>query len=155
MLILRVNYHLGIRWLNKELFLRLNITADFSSESGIDEVLSTLSKTKYFQFFKPKSYGDDLEGICIILMCQNPALNLRKRIRFSRKEKKIYMDVMLNLDDYSRATLEWRLQNTITMILNEISENLKKYNLSSFDVESFMSDLKQLLLSALPHPKPL
>lgn len=79
---------------------RFNILADFCWESEVDKVLDRLSAIEYRRFFVEQYYGSSLEGITVVLMCQNPDLNLKQRIRFSKKEKKIYLDLMLDLNQF-------------------------------------------------------
>jgi hypothetical protein len=130
--------------------MRLFITADFVHESGINEVLDILDGTGYINHFESISYGDGLIGVCIVLMCQEQSLGLKKRIRFSRKEKTIYMDIMLNLDEYITATPYWRVQNTLNKILNEMPAIIRKYKVKEFNTEQFISDVTNWFTGQLP-----
>jgi hypothetical protein len=100
--------------------------------------------------FESISYGNGLTGVCIVLMCQDQSLGLKKRIRHSKKDKKIYMDIMLNLDEYITATPDWRVQNTINKILNEMPAIIRKYKIKEFDTEQFISDVTNWFTGHLP-----
>lgn len=60
---------------------RFNILADFYWEVHIDKVLDLLSDTGYRKYFSEQDYGTSLDGITVVLMCQDPNLNLKQRIR--------------------------------------------------------------------------
>src|SRR5205807_1477689 len=81
----------------------LRITGDVNAESGAAETVYEISGPTE-DYFAPRDYGTGLHGVVVVLMCRNPALNFKRRIRFVRKDKELYMDVMLDLKQMSQAT---------------------------------------------------
>ncbi|QIF04955.1 hypothetical protein [Roseimicrobium sp. ORNL1] len=92
--------------------------------------------------FAPKNYGEGLSEIVVVLMCQDSALNLKRRLRYSRKESKVYMDIMLDLPAMSAATPEARKQEVMQRLFDEVPEVLERYRIPDFDREVFVADLR-------------
>ena len=120
---------------------RFNILADFYWETHIDKVLSALSDTGYRKYFLEQDYGSFLEGVTVILMCQNPNLNLKRRIKLSKKEKKIYLDIMLDLNEFMGITQKEREKIIVEKLITEIPPIIIKYKLEGFNVSRFELDL--------------
>jgi len=51
------------------------------------------------QHFRPRDYGSGLPQLGVVLMCRDPHFNFKRRVRFSKKDQTLYMDVMLHLPD--------------------------------------------------------
>jgi len=124
---------------------RFNILADFYWESKVDKVLDRLSTIGYRRFFVEQYYGSSLEGITVVLMCQNPDLNLKQRIRFSKKEKKIYLDLMLDLNQFLLIDQRQKERVAAEKLIEEIPVIISKYKLNDFNLPKFESDLKKAL----------
>ena len=123
--------------------MRLFITCDSSWESKVDKVLNKLFDTGYNSFFENQNYGSSLNCIAIVLMCQNPRLNLKRRIRFVRKEKTVYFDIMLDLDQFISIDQKEREKVIVGKIISEIPPLVSKYKLEDFDLIKFEMDLKK------------
>ena len=119
--------------------MRVTITGDLNSESGISKVVLEISGCTS-KHFRPKVYGDGLVGICIVLMCRSAYLKFKRRIRMSKKEKKLYMDIMLDITQMIPLTHEMRRQIVIERISREVPEVLSKYDLADFDRGRFIDD---------------
>lgn len=128
---------------------RFNILADFYWESKIDKVLDTLSETGYRRFFSEQYYGSTLNGITVLLICQDPSLNLKQRIRLSKKEKTIYMDIMLDLNQFLKIEQKQREKIVVEKLINETPAIIRKYRLEDFDILKFESDLKKWMIKIL------
>lgn len=128
---------------------RFNILADFYWESKIDKVLDTLSETGYRRFFSEQYYGSTLNGITVLLICQDPSLNLKQRIRLSKKEKTIYMDIMLDLNQFLKIEQKEREKIVVEKLINETPAIIRKYRLEDFDILKFESDLKKWMIKIL------
>ena len=74
-------------------------------------------------------------------MCRNPDYKFKRRIRFSKKDETLYMDVMLHLPDMVPLTHEERCRVVIAKLEREISEILTKYSFKDFDQARFETDL--------------
>lgn len=124
--------------------MHVQITYDANSESGIRFVVEEMSGPTRKHFIS-REYGDGLKGIVIVLMCRNPDLNFKRRLRFSRKDKKLYLDVMLDLKQMIQATHQDRKQAVINHLTAEVSIALRKYSIPHFDEMLFVDELRSWL----------
>ncbi|MCH8622564.1 hypothetical protein [Undibacterium sp. TS12] len=123
--------------------MRLNILGDFDWESKIDQVLKAFSDDNYHAYFQERDYGIGLIGITIVLMCQDPALNLKRRIRLSKKEKKLYVDIMLDLPEMKSVDFIKKKMIISELLLKEIPEVISKYKIDDFDLQQFVEDFQE------------
>ena len=124
--------------------MHLQITSDANEESGVGSVIDEMSgPTK--KHFISKEYGKGLDGIVIVLMCRNPDLDFKQRIRFSKKEKMLYMDLMLDLAQMIQITDKERNQAVIDIIAAQAPEVIQKYSIPDFDAIRFVEDLRSWL----------
>lgn len=128
---------------------RFNILADFYWEVHIDKVLDLLSDTGYRRYFSEQDYGTSLDGITVVLMCQDPNLNLKQRIRLSKKEKKIYLDIMLDLPRFLDIAQKEREKIIVDKLIAEIPPIITKYKLEDFNLTKFETDLKNWMSKIL------
>lgn len=129
---------------------RFNILGDFFWESGIEKVLETFSDSGYRKFFQEKNYGSTLEGLTVLLMCQDSSLNLKRRIRLSKKERKLYIDILLDLPYFVNISHIERVHFILEKLLFEIPDTLRKYNLEDFDLQRFELDLRSWVETIKP-----
>ena len=122
--------------------MRLSILSDANWESGIEKTLSDLADRHLFEHFEVREYGSDLGGVTVIFMCRDLSYDFNRRIKLSRKESKIYMDIMLNSQEMSAATPEMRKREVAQRLYDEIPEVLSRYKIVSFDGERFVADLR-------------
>ena len=122
--------------------MRFNILGDFDWEARVDQVLDSLSKSGYRSYFEQRDYGPGLAGITVVLMCQAPELNLRRRVQLSKKEKKLYMDIMLDLAEMKRVDRSRRKTLVTERLIREVPEVLSKYKISDFDSARFIEDFR-------------
>ncbi len=132
--------------------MRFSISGDFDWESNIDKVLDAFSGNNYRSYFQERDYGTGLIGITIIFICQDPALNLKRRIRLSKKEKKLYVDMMLDLPQMKSADLVKKKMIMSELLLKEIPEIVSKYKIDDFDLQRFIEDFQQKFRITLPVP---
>lgn len=128
---------------------RFNILADFYWETQIDKVLDSLSNTGYRRFFLDQDYGTSLDGITVVLMCQDPNLNLKQRIRFSKKEKNLYLDIMLDLPHFLEILQKEREEIIVDKIITEVPQVIAKYKFKDFELVRFEKDLKKWMRKIL------
>jgi len=121
--------------------MHLRITDDSNAESRVGE-FTYESSGPTRQFFAPKDYGTGLLGVVVGLMCRDPKLNFKRRIRFDRKDRKLYMDVMLDLPQMVQATPELRRKIIAERLMEEIPPVVHKYSIRDFDEARFTEDLK-------------
>ncbi len=76
----------------------LFLTYDANQEAGLDFILTKWNEDKIEDFFAPMNYGSSLNDVSLFLICRNPDLNFKQRIRLSKKEKRLYIDLMFDLN---------------------------------------------------------
>lgn len=126
--------------------MHLRITGDANADSGILPIVLEISGSTR-KHFLAQEYGAGLNRIGVILMCRNPNLNFKRRIQFAKKEKTLFMDVMLDLN--KMRLLEHRARKKIILerLTEEIPAILRKYSFSDFEESRFVEDLKSWLKS--------
>lgn len=126
--------------------MRFGFTSDTNYEAKVDQVTGEFPQREIEDWLHFKNYGTDLVGIGIVLMCRNPEYNFKQRIRMDRKNKTLYIDLMLDYYYFiSDVTQEDRINVVANKIINELPPIIKKYKLKDFDTDLFMSDLKGFL----------
>jgi hypothetical protein len=93
--------------------MHFRITSDVNKESGVGEVVRELSGPTR-KHFVSRDYGSGLPFMGVVLMCRDPALDFKRRIRFAKKDRTLYMDVMLHLPDMISLPHEGRRRARIT-----------------------------------------
>lgn len=83
--------------------------------------------------------------IGVVCMCRDPGLDFKQRVRHSRKDRSLYMDVMLDYDRMTTLDCSVRLALVLQCLEREIRRTLGKYEFEDFDKESFISDLAEFL----------
>ena len=121
--------------------MHLRITSDANEESGVGDVVDELSgRTR--QHFVPRDYGSGLPRLCVVLMCRDPHLAFKQRVRCSKEDQTLYMDVMLHLPDLIPLRHDERRSVIIHRLEQEISSVLTKYAFQDFDRPRFETDLR-------------
>lgn len=120
------------------------VVCDANQESGVGEVIDDICGPTHLHFVS-KNYGDGLSGIGVVLMCRDTELNFKRRIRFSRKEKTLYMDVMLDLIQMRQLAHNVRKQIICKRLTEEIPAVVRKYSIAGFNDMLFEQDLKEWL----------
>jgi len=120
------------------------ITGDVNRESGVLPVLQELSPSAG-KHFRARTYGLGLDSICVVLMCRGPELAFKRRVRFVRKQKAVYLDIMLELDEMRKLDHQSRKRRIAARLAAEIPAVLQKYSITEFDESRFGQDLKAWL----------
>ena len=129
--------------------MRFFITCDSFWEAQVDKVIDRIDDTGYKRYFSEQDYGTSLDGITVVLMCQAPNLNLKQRIRLSKKEKKIYLDIMLDLPHFLEIAQKEREKIIVDKLIAEIPPIITKYKLADFNLAKFETDLKNWMSKIL------
>jgi hypothetical protein len=122
--------------------MRFNMLADSDWESGLDKVLNDISDLGYRAYFSKRDYGAGLSGVTVVFMCQDSALNLKRRVHYAKAEKKLYMDIMLDLPSMKCLGHDARKRLVVDYLLAEIPSNISEYKFDDFDSEKFISDIR-------------
>jgi hypothetical protein len=123
--------------------MKFNIVSDTNYEAKVDQVTDTFSSREVEDLMHFKNYGSDLLGIVLVLMCRNPEYNFNQRIQMDKKNKVLYIDIMLDYNYFiSDITPQHRIRYVSDKILEELPSVINKYKFKNFDLEIFMQDLK-------------
>jgi len=122
--------------------MKFGITYDANSEAGLDEVIFGLNAA-WERFFGDRFYDDSSTGLFLVLMCRNPRWDFKQRIRYSKKESTLYIDIMIDLGLMSGSGLGTRRQIVAKKILNEVPEIIAKKKFKDFDLPRFTKDLRE------------
>ena len=126
--------------------MKVSISCDADWEAKIDKVVYALSDLNYRRFFEERHYGSSLESILIGLMCQDPELNLKRRIRYTKKEKQLSLDIMLDINQFKQIDQRERNKIVIDKILSEVIPIIKKYKFEDFDTPKFEDDFNKFFI---------
>jgi hypothetical protein len=131
--------------------MELFITGDANGETGVAEIVVDLSGPTEARFVG-KQYGGGLLRFVVVLMCRDPSIAFHRRLRFVRKDKSIYMDIMLDYNWMVQADPIRRRSAVTERLAKEIAETLAKYNISDFDGPRFIKDLEAWIAEAMQLP---
>jgi hypothetical protein len=95
-------------------------------ETKVADSLS-LFVSENLKIFFSKYYGSDLNDIFIVLMCRQPEHNFKERIRYIKKEKALYMDIILDFNLLIKSLQEERNQNVFAKLIKEVPDIIAKY----------------------------
>src|SRR5215212_8526993 len=127
--------------------MRVNVLADAHWESRVDQLLKELSATGFRQHFETRDYGEGLTGVTVVLMAQDPSLGLRRRVRHSKREGKLYLDIMLDLPTMRAAEPLERKRIVAERLAEEVPAELGRYKFKDFDEARFVADFRDWIAS--------
>ena len=127
--------------------MKVNITSDTHWEAGVEKILNRAYGPELSEYFWPKDYGSSVNGIFIVVMCRD--YDFRQRRRFSKKEKILYLDVLLTFDKFKLLNPDQKKVQVLQEILSEISGTLSKYKFGDFDQERFEEDFREKLTALI------
>jgi hypothetical protein len=132
--------------------MRLFLSCDADWESRVDQILGDLSKTGYRERFESRDYGSGLGCVSVIFICRDPLLNFKQRIKLKKEknslrvENTLHMDIMLNLStmkSFDRTDRASRKRIIMERLYDEVPEVLSRYQISDFNRDAFISDLRE------------
>lgn len=129
--------------------MNLKILCDINWESKVDHAVKVIDKA----LMSDRDYGDEIDKIVVILNCRSPELEHQQRIRFAKKERIFYVDVMLNLAEFVRSTHVARRRRIFEELTAQLRDALHARKLRNFRVDEFMSDLSTALDLQLNGPE--
>lgn len=129
--------------------MRVSILSDSNWEAKIDHATRRLDERRHFEAL---SFGTGVTGIAIILNARDPHLGHRRRERFSKAEKCLRFDVMLDLDQLIVSTHQQRRDIICKACLADLSSTLERRGFSDFDSKGFFSEFESMMRKALQGP---
>jgi len=121
------------------------ITTDSWWETKIDKVADVIIDKGAKLFFYKKNYGGSVNKIAIILMCREPQLKFKQRIRFLKQEKILYMDIMLDYYKFMDVDQKTRERQVAEKLIAEVPAIIAKYKFPDFDLPKFEKDFKKIM----------
>ncbi len=127
------------------------VTSDANWESKIDHAQKVLNLREVFE-------GRDYRnGFCrespSFSVCRDPNLNFTQRIRFTKKDKRFAMDIMLSLPwRCSRSNMPSGVQIMAERLMSEVMERLRRYKFRDFDYAAFEVDRRKAITEQMLGP---
>lgn len=125
--------------------MRFNLLSDANWESKIDHATKLVDPTPFME----KEYGQGLTAVVVVLMCRDPELHFKQRVRLTNATSTLYIDVMLDLPYFVRATHVERRRAIYEEVIAQVRVVLEKRRVKNFEFERFLADLGALLDSQL------
>lgn len=122
--------------------MRVIVTYDIAKETNVDKVVSDIEDMGLRDHFQEKDYGAGLRAFGVVLMCRDPDLVFKRRIRHARKESAFYMDIMLDYQAMVAASHRGRQREIARRLFDEVPAVLLKYKIPDFDRDLFLSDFQ-------------
>ncbi|HET6983762.1 MAG TPA: hypothetical protein VFI53_16580 [Myxococcaceae bacterium] len=129
--------------------MRVFVTSDSAAGTGVGEASGSICE-KMEKEFKPKTFGPGLSEVVIVLMCRDPEYGFKQRVRHSRAERILYLDVMLDWDEMLRAGPKRRMAGTrdafalrsavLDAMKRTVREVFARRRVSDFDVPGFLGE---------------
>jgi hypothetical protein len=122
--------------------MRVSILSDTHWEAKIEHATRTLSLNA---FFAERDYGPGLTSLVVILMCRDPELEFKRRVRLDRKTRTLYSDIMLALPAMRSIGHAGRRSVIAQRLVAEISPTIAEYRLPDFDLPRFNYDFQHII----------
>lgn len=123
--------------------MRVIVTCDISQETDVDKVVSDIVHHGLREHFQEKDYGPGLMAFGVVLMCRDPDLVFKRRIKYARKEAAFYMDIMLDYRAMVAASHRGRQREIARRLFDEVPSALTNYKIVNFDRDLFVSDFQK------------
>lgn len=121
---------------------KFNLITDTDYFYGILEAKQQIASYEFYKLIESDHYGDDLKGIVIVLVCREPDITFKKRLRLSNKEKILYFDIVLDFDAFFELTHDQVISEICKIILTKVPPIVEKYKFKDFNLDKFMINLK-------------
>lgn len=118
------------------------ISCDANAESKLDQIKFGLNEA-FAEYFGDRFYDDSGVAIFLVLTCRDPSYILNQRIRFSKKENCLYMDLMFDLHTMINLNLAEGRRIVGDNIVKEVPQIIAQKNFKGFDLPRFSRDLRE------------
>ncbi|MGE3467283.1 MAG: hypothetical protein AB7J13_10150 [Pyrinomonadaceae bacterium] len=123
--------------------MRFFVTCDANQSAGLDDFLDFLYRKEFDEFFVDRQYDDGGTNLCVVLMCRDPQLRFEQRIRLSKVDNTLYLDILLHLPLIESMSATEKRTFIATKMLEEVPCVLGRYKKRDFDVLRFSRDLRE------------
>jgi hypothetical protein len=125
--------------------MRLNLLSDINWETKISHAIKVVDTASLAN----AHYGQGLSALVVVLNCRDPGLGHKQRVRLTKTTNTLYIDVMLDLYFFVRATHVERRRAIYEQVIGQVREVLEKRRVKNFEFERFLADMAGLLDSQL------
>ncbi len=122
--------------------MNIKVLADFDEDSYLRDVLDAFWNEGFSKYFAKKNYGKNDLRISVFFMCQRPDFVFKQRIRHSKNDNVLYIDIMLDYYEIKSSDFEKQKRVVANCFISEINRILRKYDFEEFDTLLFLNDLK-------------
>lgn len=123
------------------------VTGNVDEQSGINDVLCMISTSIHHSFIDNQYGCESLQNLSLVLICRDPRLNFKQKIRLRKADKCLEIDIMLHLPDIIRMSEGERYSHVAKKLIVEIPEIIQKYinnkKAVGFDLARFTQDLNE------------
>ena len=120
-------------------------------ESKLDHALKVLHLTRSFDQ-RNHDYGASLAEISVVIMCRDPDLAFKQRIRYQKVNRTFSMDIMLSLPEVVVMSHSQRRGLLANCLLEQVPERLRRYRFAEFDYRTFEDHWRHDITSQLLGP---
>lgn len=125
--------------------MNINLLADSNWESKLDHAMRVVN----FCSLVDADYGPGLSKLTLVAVCRDPAHEFKQRVRLVTATGILYIDVMLDLPFFVKATHVERRTTLYEQLMAQVRRVLEKRQIKHFDYKSFLKDLDNLLIEQL------
>ncbi|MDQ1832145.1 hypothetical protein [Massilia scottii] len=122
----------------------IRLLADMNWESKLDHAMKVVDCYSLLDV----DYGPGLNRL-VIVMCRDPNLGFKQRVRLAKATRTLSMDVMLDLPYFVQAKHSERRSTVYEQLMAQVSAVLEKRRLKEFDTKRFLRDFDSLLKEQL------
>jgi len=123
--------------------MKFLIVQDADISAGLYSFLNVLRGNGFGDHFMERQYNDLGTDIGVVLMCRQPYHRFKQRIRLSKKDNTLYIDLMLELDEMAPMPPTEKISFIARKMLVELPPIISKYRNLDFDVLRFSRDLRE------------
>ena len=125
--------------------MNVNLLADMNWESKLNHAMRVVD----FNELIDADYGPGLSELVLVTICRDPAHEFKQRVRFVTATRTLYIDVMLDLSFFIKATHGERRNTLYEQIMNQVRTVLEKRRIKDFDSQRFLQNVDNLLIAQL------
>lgn len=128
----------------------VQILSDSDWEAKVDHATRGLSLRRHFECL---DFGGGVLKLCIILNARNRELEHRRRERFTKADKCLSFDVMLDRDLLIHSTHQRRRDIICESVCSDLSQTLDRRRIPDFDSATFLAEFARVIRNDLQGPK--
>ena len=88
---------------------RLLLTADSNIETGVGDASMIIAPNDFYKFMEGQEYGEGIKHLAIFYICRDPELKFKQRIRYTKKDQALCIDIMLDYNQFIAMSMQQRV----------------------------------------------